>query len=157
MKTTINLFGIIALMAIIGFSMTACGEETKPNTNDPYKLNVQVLDNTFGNTDQLTGNVRVAFMNSDGISVDALSWLTKDSFTLTATSTSGGNRTISINSITKSQYNSGRVDVTLALTRSAVPNFNGGLMPTDSMTATVSVTGGGGYTIEMNSNAYFTF
>ena len=157
MKTTIDYMAIIAFIAIIGFSMTAC-DAGGPNDPviDPNKLSVQVRDLTFGNTDKLTGTVRVAFMNSNGISENNLSWLTKDSFSLNISGT--GSRTVTIDSITKSQYNSGTVDVTLSLTRSALPNFEGGLTPTDSRTAVVSVTNGGGYTLKMhNTNNYFTF
>jgi hypothetical protein len=155
MKTTINFLGIIAIVAIIGFSMAACQEEEDDSGIDSYELSVQVVDNTFGNTDQVTGTVKVAFMNSEGISENNLSWLTKDSFSLNITGT--GNRTVTIDSISKSQYNSGRVDVTLNLTRSAVPDYGIGGLSSDSRTATVSVTNGGGYTIKMSSNAYFTF
>jgi len=156
MKNTIKFFGFIALVAIIGFSMLGCGgEEEKNPNNDPNELTVQVVDNTFGNTDKLQGTVRVAFMSGDGLSEANLNWLTAESFSLSFNPSSG--RTASITSISKSQYNSGRVDVTLNLTRSALPNFGGGILPTDSVTATVSVTAGGGYTVKMNDQKYFTF
>jgi len=155
MKNLFRIIGITAFAVIIGFSMTACGDEepTVP-PHDPYKLQVQVsLQGTVFEESANTGKIVVIFDNgageSDtGLTVDNLSWLTVDSFSI---STSSSARTVSITGIdNKTQFNKGRVDVTLNVTRSAVPGT--------SITATVAVTGGGGYTINMlDGRSYFNY
>jgi hypothetical protein len=111
MKNFVKLLGIIALVAVIGFSLVGCGEDDDDNNNDDngfsWKTSV-VAGGSFYASD-LTGNIRISVIvskinTSDNILTTeqrnevetAIKKLTKNDVTVSPLVTTSGDRTLTI-------------------------------------------------------------
>ena len=140
MKNKIRLFGIIALVAIIGFSMAGCDKDS-----DPSSLI------TFSNAAALNGKVVVGWANQEGSDLWLMFSASKPSTTLTGASVSGGSVTLSVykttnNGATWTLYTGnetfGMWDLALnVLTSGSSVSLNGTDFPLDNIDDTYYSTG----------------
>jgi hypothetical protein len=150
---------MLAVVLALGMTVVGCEEEpTKSNDENEITLSLRtpVFSEQSGqiyvstDTEEVSGLIVCSFMRGDGLTVSDLSWVTKESFSFAYSGP--GDRTVTIDSIEKQQYNNGTVDVVLSCTRTA-----GYVNTDDYRTATVAVTAGGGYTVKWTENRHFTF
>ena len=121
MKNLVKLFGIIALVAVIVFSMAACGEDDPDGNGDPTSVAYTSYDDQ-GNKYELVINKdpnRAAYTPQTG-----------DSFTLTVTNPAGtviasATGTVTVNGSNFTLTKSGGGEITITISGGAIGTISG--------------------------------